>query len=238
MDKLKPQAAVDAYFKRKEKRKGAGNLNLIDVKAKTEPQRQMIQSFIAGMNLVAVGSSGTGKTFIATYLALKDVLIEGNHDKIVFVRSAVATRDQGFLPGTLEEKSEVYALPFKKIVNDICDSGTAWEVLSKKKTIEFITTSYIRGLTLDNCILVLDETQNLDDDELISILTRVGDNTQLIISGDTRQNDLFRSREKSCYDKLMIIAGKMPDEIDVINFLPQDIVRSGFVKKLIMVLEE
>ncbi len=228
----------EEVFQRRTNQRNKDHLNVREIKAITEPQRQMIKSFLNGLNVVAVGSAGSGKSFIATYLALKDVLNYKKHDKIIFVRSAVPTRSQGFLPGSLEEKNEVYSIPFKMIVNDLCENGTAWDILIRKQIIEFTTTSYIRGMTFDNAIVILEEVQNLDNDELLSVLTRTGENTQLILAGDTKQSDLFRSKEKSCYDKLMFISERMKDFIDVIHFLPEDIVRSAFVKKFIMILED
>jgi phosphate starvation-inducible PhoH-like protein len=198
----------------------------------------MIQSFINGSNIVAVGSAGTGKTYLALYLALKDVIESKLHSKIIIVRSNVPTRNSGFLPGSLEEKNEIYALPFRQITNTLCENGSAWDILSKKKIIEFVSTSYIRGLTFDDSIVIVEEVQNLDAEEIKTVLTRAGENTQLVICGDSKQGDLFRSREKSGFELLMYIADNMPGHIDLINFLPRDIVRSGFVKKLLLLLED
>lgn len=180
----------------------------------------------------------THNTFCALYLALRDVLEYKNRDKIIIVRSNVPTRNSGFLPGSLEEKNEIYALPSKQIVNDLCQNGTAWEILTRKQIIEFTTTSYVRGLTFDNAVILLEECQNLDSPELISVLTRLGENSKIIISGDTNQSDLFRSREKSCYDTLMYISDRMQEHLDTIHFYPNDIVRSEFVKTLITILED
>ena len=218
--------------------KSESNLTLIPFKPKTIAQKTMIESWMQGNNIIAAGSSGTGKSFVATWLALVALLIDKTHSKIIYVRSAVPLRDQGFLTGNIQEKSDPFFSPFKKMINNFCENDTASEILEKKKILEFLTTGYLRGETFDNAVIIIEEFQNMDFEELISIMIRVGENTRLILAGDTRQNDLFRSREKTCFDDIMKVARRMPDELDVINFYPADIVRSGFVKKLIMVLEE
>lgn len=216
------------------------NLSVKSIKPLTNSQRQMMDSFVTGINLLAIGSAGTGKTFLAIYLALKNVLSfdPDRKDRILFIRSSVPTRNVGFLPGSLEEKNDIYALPFKQIINQLCENGTAWDILNKKKLIEFQSTSYLRGLTFDNTIIIIDEIQNIDAEEMKTILTRVGENTQVILCGDSKQDDLFRTKEKSCFNFLQEVTRRLPDYFDVVNFLPQDIVRSGFVKQLILVMED
>lgn len=211
--------------------------SLAPVQPKTEAQRMMMTAYLEGQNLVAHGSAGTGKSFIACYLAMKD-LIEREKNRIIIVRSAVPTRDQGFLPGSLEEKSSVYQIPYISIINEICQNGAAWEILTTKKQIQFLTTSYIRGITLDDAVVIVDEFQNMDPKELESILTRVGENTQLILCGDTRQSDLERRKQESSFRWIMRVAERMPDWFDMVRFMPCDIVRSGFVRELIETIEE
>jgi len=203
----------------------------------TWAQQNMIEAFARGANVVAVGSAGTGKSFLASYLALNELLGK-QVEKIVVVRSAVPTRDMGHLPGTLQEKSEVYTIPYKQIFNDLCENGTAWDILTKKNMVEFITTSYVRGITLENAVVIVDEFQSMTTHELYSVLTRTGTNTRLIICGDTKQTDLDGRREKSCYDWFMGVAQKMPSWFDVTTFMHSDIVRSDFVKALIMAVED
>ena len=212
------------------------NLHIKTISPLTQGQRQFFSSFDYGLNIVAHGSAGTGKTYLATYLALKQ-LINGDAETIIFLRSSVSIRSQGHLPGSLEEKEAVYMIPFKTIVNDICECGTAWDSLIKKDKIKFITTSYIRGITLDNCVLIVDEFQNFDASEMESVLTRVGKNSRVIICGDTRQNDLNRKREISCHDWLLRIAKKMPKHFDIVKFYSSDIVRSEFCKAIIIAIE-
>lgn len=214
------------------------NLTVTSLKPKTIAQKSMIESWLQGNNIIAAGSSGTGKSYVAIWLALVALLSDKTQDRIIYVRSAVPLRNQGFLTGDLEEKSDPFFAPFRDMINKLCGSGTAAEVLAKKGAIQYLTTGYLRGETFDNAIIIIEEYQNMDFEEVISVMTRLGENSRLILAGDTKQNDLFRSRETTCFENLMKIAERIPDEIDVIHFYPSDIVRSGFVKKLIMVLEE
>ncbi len=213
------------------------NLSLIDFKPLTTAQSMMVDSYNEGMNVIADGYAGVGKTYVATYLGLKD-LFDGNIEKIIFVRSAVSIRSQGFLPGSQAEKEAVYTTPFKSIVDSLLKNGTAWEVLSKKGYIEFMTTTYIRGISCDKSLIIIEEFQNMDASEIESVLTRVGKDSKVIICGDARQNDLNRKREQSCHEWLLTIARKMPDWFDVITFYPSDIVRSEFCKQLIITIAE
>lgn len=213
-----------------------GNLALKSVSPLTEAQRQLFFSSKAGFNVIADGAAGSGKTYGATYLALER-LFNNEIDKVVFVRSAVNIRSQGHLPGTQDEKEAVYTIPFKEIVNDLCENGTAWDILVKKDLIKFLTTTYIRGITLKNCVVIIDESQNMDIGEMESVLTRLGDNASVIICGDTRQCDLTRKRENSCHDWLLKIASNMPDYFDIVTFMYSDIVRSDFVKQLIITID-
>lgn len=225
--------------KKERKRKVIHNKELLKVrhvKPMTWAQTNMIESYARGANVVAVGSAGTGKSFIASYLALNS-LFNKEVNKIVVVRSAVATRDMGFLPGSLQEKTEVFTIPYRQIFNDLCENGTAWDILTKKGMVDFITTSYVRGITLDNSIVIIDEFQSMTAHELYSVLTRAGKGTRIIVCGDTRQTDLDGRKEKSCYDWFMTVTQKMTDWFEVTAFLQQDIVRSDFVKALIMAVE-
>ena len=181
-------------------KKNGDNLSLVEkVSPKTEGQRQFMFAFEEGMNIVAHGSAGTGKSYVACYLALK-TLFAKQVDKIVIVRSAVSTRDMGFLPGSLEEKSDPYKIPYKQIINQLCGNGTAWDILVKKNMIEFITSSYVRGITIENCVMIVDEFQNCNIQECMSVLTRVGENCQVMLLGDTKQTDLNKKKEESCFN--------------------------------------
>ena len=212
------------------------NLNIKKVEPITEAQREMFASFMQGQNVVACGSAGTGKTYVATYLALQEVFAQ-RKNKVVFVRSAVPTRQIGHLPGDLNEKSLVYTTPFKQIVDDLCENGTAYNILTTKGVIEFMTTSFIRGITLDNCIIIFDEFQSSGWHELASVVSRCGKNTQIVFCGDTKQNDLITNKhDVSGLSNFMKVADDM-EEFDIIRFYPQDIVRSGLVKSWILACE-
>lgn len=226
--------------KKERKRKIIHNKELLKVRhiePMTWAQTDMIEGYARGANVIAVGSAGTGKSFIASYLALNS-LFNKEAEKIIVVRSAVATRDMGFLPGTLQEKSEVFSIPYRQIFNDLCENGTAWDILTKKSMVDFITTSYVRGITLDHSIVIIDEFQSMTAHELYSVLTRMGKGTRLIVCGDTKQTDLDGRKEKSCYDWFMNVSSKMSDWFHTTTFVQQDIVRSPFVKALIMATEE
>ena len=212
------------------------NLNVKKVEPITEAQREMFISFMQGQNVVAAGSAGTGKTYVATYLALQEVFAQ-RKNKVVFVRSAVPTRQIGFLPGDLNDKSLVYTTPFKQIVDDLCENGTAYNILTTKGVIDFMTTSFIRGITLEDCVIIVDESQSASWHELNSLMTRCGKNTQIIFCGDTKQNDLITSKhDVSGFTDFVKVASSM-DEFDIITFHPQDIVRSGLVKSWILAVE-
>jgi phosphate starvation-inducible PhoH-like protein len=213
------------------------NFDLLKVQPKTDGQRKMVKEFRDGKNLVAVGTAGTGKSLISSFLALEKLLTK-QVEKIIIVRSAVNIRNQGFLPGSLEEKEMVYTIPYKCIFDQLCQSGTAWETLTKKGIIQFISTTYIRGLTLENCVVIVDEVQNCDSSECESLLTRLGENCQVIICGDTRQNDLFRKREVSCFDWLMTLMDKLSEYFTVVHFKKEDIVRSQICKAVITAIED
>lgn len=205
----------------------------VEIKPKTEPQRQMIEAYCQGLNLAALGSAGTGKTFISIALALQD-LIANRVSKIYIIRSAVQSRAMGFTPGSEKEKLAPYEAPYKSIVNEILSCGTAWDTLTKKGLIEFMSTSFIRGITLKDCVIILDEAQNTDYAEFSSVITRAGDNARFIACGDTRQSDMERHREKSGFSEVVKVMQSMPKYFEVINFLPEDIVRSGLVKAWII----
>ena len=188
------------------------------------------------LNLILIGSAGTGKTFLSFFLALEEILTgDTEYKKLVIVRSAVPTRDMGFLPGSLKEKAMVYEAPYYEICNDLFGRGDAYDLLKKKGLIEFITTSYVRGTTLRDCIVIVDEIQNLDNQELNSIITRVGKNCKIIFCGDCAQDDL--KRETTGFYKFIAIARNM-ESFGIIEFGTKDIVRSELVKQWIIQKEK
>jgi predicted ribonuclease YlaK len=230
---------------RQMKRKKPINLDLIrEVEPLTDNQELLFQSYKKGQNIVAYGAAGTGKTFITLYNALKDVLDERSpYEKIYIVRSLVATREIGFLPGDHEDKSSLYQIPYKNMVKYMFEmpDDSAFEMLygnlKTQGTISFWSTSFIRGTTLDNAIIIVDEFQNLNFHELDSIITRVGEDSKIMFCGDATQSDLVKTAEKNGIIDFMQILNVMPS-VDVIEFGVDDIVRSGLCKEYLIAKAE
>lgn len=213
--------------------------DLKEIKPLTFPQEQMIKSFVEGNNIVANGSAGTGKTLIALYLALNEVLSkETTIDKIIIVRSIVPCRDIGALPGTLTEKIEPYQIPYQDLVSFLLGKSNAYSTLVDTQIINFFPTSYVRGVSWDNAIIILDELQNCNWEEISSVITRTGDNSKVIAIGDYLQNDLYRNRyDQSGIERFLNVAANMK-EFDIIKFRKEDIVRSELVKSFLIAAEE
>lgn len=204
------------------------------VLAEIEPltQNQLI-AFESEKNLVLHGVAGTGKTFVACYLAFDD-LTKGDYRQLVIIRSAVPTRDMGFLPGSDKEKSAVYEEPYKDIAVELFQRGDAYQILKQKGIVHFMTTSFIRGITLHNAVIFIDECQNMTFHELDSIITRVGKDCRIIFSGDFRQDDFHNKRgEESGLSQFLEIL-KATNRFDMIDFEIKDIVRSDLVKDYII----
>ena len=223
------------------KRKKPINLDIMKaIEPLTDNQEEFFRSYKLDQNIVAYGCAGTGKTFIALYNALRDVLDEkSQYEKIYIVRSLVATREIGFLPGDHEDKSSLYQIPYKNMVKYMFEmpDDSAFEMLygnlKTQGTISFWSTSFIRGTTLDNAIIIVDEFQNLNFHELDSIITRVGENSKIMFCGDATQSDLIKSNEKNGIVDFMKILRIMPS-FDIVEFGAEDIVRSGLVKEYIL----
>ena len=223
------------------KRRKPINTDLMrDIDPLTENQKKLFEAYADDKNLVAYGAAGTGKTFITLYNALQDVLDERSpYEKIYIVRSLVATREIGFLPGDHEDKSDIYQIPYKNMVKYMfaLPTETDFEMLygnlKTQGTISFWSTSFIRGTTLDKAIIIVDEYQNLNFHELDSIITRVGENSRICFCGDARQSDLTKTNEKNGILDFMKIIRSMPS-FDVVEFGIEDIVRSGLVKEYIV----
>ena len=213
---------------------------LVDIEPLTENQKTLFESYRDGKHIVAYVCAGTGKTFITLYNALQDVLDETTpYERIYLVRSLVATREIGFLPGSHEDKADIYQIPYKNMVKYMfqmpsdADFEMLYGNLKSQETIKFWSTSFLRGTTLDNAIVIVDEYQNLNFHELDSIITRVGENTKICFCGDAVQSDLQKSNERNGIHDFMNILRKMPS-FDLIEFGVDDIVRSGLVKEYII----
>ena len=190
-----------------------------------------------GDNLVLTGTAGTGKTFMALYLALEDVLDkETEWDKLIIVRSMVPTREMGFLPGDKEAKEEAFTTPYKTICNELFGDKNSYNKMCTSKQIQFESTSFIRGTTFDNCVIVVDEMQNLNFHELDSVITRVRRHSKIIFSGDYKQSDFKFDDDKNGIIKFLQIVEQLKN-FSIINFGWEDIVRSDFVRDYIMTKE-
>lgn len=215
------------------------NFGMREIRPMTNTQSDMFDSYKEGYNIAAVGSAGTGKTMCAMYLALNDVLKKGGYEKVIIVRSAVQTREQGFMPGSKAEKEALYSVPYSDIVNDLFSRKDAYKILEGKGMIEFMTSSFVRGLTFDNAIIIVDECQSMTYHELDTIITRVGEGSKIVFCGDTRQNDLEISRNRSDVSglaKFLNVISRIKS-FETIKFTSADIVRSGLVKEYILAKE-
>ena len=228
---------VPAYQR---KRKAINTDQLKVIKPLTPNQEKVFKSYEEGKHLILHGTAGTGKTFISLYLALREVLDESTpYDKVYMVRSLVPTREIGFLPGDHEDKSNLYQIPYKNMVKYMFQmpDDNAFEALydnlKSQETISFWSTSFIRGCTMDNAIIIVDEFSNLNFHELDSITTRVGQDSKIIFSGDYTQSDLIKTNERTGVLDFMKIMQTMPS-VDIVEFEISDIVRSGFVKEYLI----
>ena len=232
--------AVGLMSKLSKRKKPIGAELLLDIEPLTDNQRKLFESYDAGKHLVAHGVAGSGKTFLCLFKALQDVLSEYTpYEKVYIVRSLVPTREIGFLPGSHEDKASLYQIPYKNMVKYMfqmpsdADFEMLYGNLKAQETISFWSTSFIRGTTLDNCIIIVDEFQNMSAHELDSIITRVGENCKIMFLGDASQSDLLRQNERNGIVDFMNVLRLMPS-FDIIEFGVDDIIRSGLVKEYII----
>lgn len=200
------------------------------IKPLTSNQQATFDAYRQGFNLMLHGFAGTGKTFCALYLALEEILTKSTtYDKIVLVRSVVPSRDMGFLPGSIKDKIAVYEEPYKEICDDLFDRGDGYNILKMKRLIEFTTTSFLRGLTFNNAIVIVDETNNMTYQEIDTVMTRLGNNSRIIFCGDYRQTDLNKPHEKTGIISFMNVTKRI-NSFRHVEFQKEDIVRSGVVR--------
>jgi len=214
--------------------------NMVSVKPITENQKKAFDAYKKGKNLFLYGAAGTGKTFISLYLAMQEVLDNRTpYDTVYLVRSAVPTREIGFLPGDEEDKTALFQVPYQNMVKFMFEQpnetafANLYDRLKNQGSLFFLTTSFLRGITLDNAIIIVDECQNLNFHELDSITTRVGQDSKIIFCGDVMQTDLQKQYEKEGIVTFMKILEAM-NEFENIEFNIGDIVRSGFVKNYLI----
>ena len=213
----------------------SSKFRLIDLETKfnlTSTQQQVIDAYDNGNHLVLHGLAGTGKTFLSTYLALGEIQ-DGVYEKLHIIRSAVPTRDIGFLPGNSRQKIQVYEDPYRQICSELYGRGDAYEILTQKNYVEFVSTSFIRGTTFRNSIILVDEINNMNFHELDSVITRVGPNCRIILCGDYRQTDLRSSDERAGLKQFLKILNNI-ESFTHFEFGIEDIVRSGIVKEYII----
>ena len=231
---------VNSTPKQMRRKKPINLEHLKDIEPLTDNQEKAFEAYNQGKNLFMYGCAGTGKSFVAMYLALKEI-ISGNspYEKLYIVRSLVPTREIGFLPGDHEDKSNLYQIPYKNMCKymfkmpDDPAFDMLYDNLKAQNTISFWSTSFLRGTTLDNAIILVDECQNLNFHELDSIITRVGTDTKIIFCGDVKQTDLIKTNEKNGILDFMRILELM-DEFSSIEFGIEDIVRSGLIKSYLL----
>ncbi len=235
--KTDPTAGAGMTSKQMRRKKPINTDFLVDIQPLTDNQGTLFKDYSQGKNIFAYGAAGTGKTFIVLYNAIKDVLDEYSpYQKIYIVRSLVSTREIGFLPGDHEDKSALYQIPYKNMVKYMFEMPTDSDFemlygnLKQQETISFWSTSFIRGTTLDDAIVIVDECQNLNFHELDSIITRVGENSKIHFCGDATQTDLTKTYEKNGILDFMKILEQMPSFASI-EFGVDDIVRSGLCKE-------
>lgn len=222
------------------KNKEINHTNLVTIKSITDNQKVVFDSWKEGKNQFLFGAAGTGKTFISLYLALKDVLdLKKPYNKVVLVRSLIPTREIGFLPGDEEDKAALYQVPYQNMVQFMFEMqneqqfNNLYDKLKGQGTLYFLSTSFLRGLTFDNSIIIVDECQNLNFHELDTIITRVGQDSRIFFCGDFDQTDLVHQKEKNGIHNFLKILEEM-EEFNCLEFTLGDIVRSGFVRNYLI----
>jgi len=218
------------------KNKEISSSNLLKIKPITESQKTVFETWKKGQNQFLFGCAGTGKTFVSLYLAMQDVLsLQTKYEKVVLVRSLIPTREIGFLPGDEEDKAALYQVPYQNMVQFMFEQPNEqafkmlYDRLKSQGSLYFLSTSFLRGLTFDNTIIIVDECQNLNFHELDTITTRVGQDSKIVFCGDFFQTDLLKTGDKNGLHDFLRILEEMKD-FNCTEFNIGDIVRSGFVR--------
>ena len=222
------------------KNKEINHNNLVTIKSITDNQKLVFDSWKEGKNQFLFGAAGTGKTFISLYLALQSVMnLKKPYDKVVLVRSLIPTREIGFLPGDEEDKAALYQVPYQNMVQFMFEMqneqqfNNLYDKLKGQGTLYFLSTSFLRGLTFDNAVIIVDECQNMNFHELDTIITRVGQDSKIIFCGDFDQTDLVKQNERNGLHDFLRILEEM-EEFHCLEFTIGDIVRSGFVRNYLI----
>ena len=216
------------------------NSDLVKIEPVTDNQKVVFDSYKKGKNQFLYGCAGTGKTFITLYLAMQEVLRNDTpYDRVVMVRSLIPTREIGFLPGDEEDKAALYQVPYANMAQFMFKQpneqafNILYDRLKAQGSFYFLSTSFLRGLTFDNSIIIVDECQNLNFHELDTIITRVGQDSKISFCGDFMQSDLTKRNEKDGLHDFVKILEEM-DEFNISEFSIGDIVRSGFVRSYLI----
>ena len=213
---------------------------LNQIKPVTDSQKLVFDTWKQGQNQFLFGCAGTGKTFVSLYLGLSEVLRnETPYDKVIMVRSLIPTREIGFLPGDEEDKAALYQVPYSNMMQFMFEQPneqafeTLYNRIKAQGSYYFLSTSFLRGLTFDNSIIIVDECQNLNFHELDTIITRVGQDSKIVFCGDFSQSDLTKTNERNGLMDFLQILQEM-EEFNCIEFNIGDIVRSGFVRNYLI----
>ena len=222
------------------KNKEINSSSMVSVKPITDTQKNVFETWKKGQNQFLFGESGTGKTFVSLYLALRDIFDQKTkYDKVVLVRSLIPTREIGFLPGDEEDKAALYQVPYQNMVQFMFEMSneqqfnSLYDRLKGQGSLFFLSTSFLRGLTFDNSIIIVDECQNLNFHELDTIITRVGQDSRIVFCGDFDQSDLVKHNERNGLHDFLRILEEM-EEFNCSEFSIGDIVRSGFVRSYLI----
>ena len=222
------------------KNKEINNNNLVAIKPITDNQKIVFESFKKGKNQFLFGAAGTGKTFSALFLALQSIMdLKTKYEKVILVRSLIPTREIGFLPGDEEDKAALYQVPYQNMVQFMFEQpneqafNNLYDRLKSQGSLYFLSTSFLRGLTMDNAIVIVDECQNMNFHELDTITTRIGQDSKIVFCGDFDQTDLQKQNEKNGLHDFFRILDEM-EEFNCVEFTIGDIVRSGFVRNYLI----
>ncbi len=222
------------------KNKEINHSSLVAIKPIGELQKKVFETWKKGKNQFLFGAAGTGKTFISLYLALNDIFdLKKPYDKVILVRSLIPSREIGFLPGDEEDKAALYQVPYQNMVRFMFEAAneqqfnSLYDRLKGQGSLFFLSTSFLRGLTFDNSIIIVDECQNLNFHELDTIITRVGQDSKIVFCGDFDQTDLVKQNERNGLHDFLRILNEM-DEFNCTEFTLGDIVRSGFVRNYLI----
>lgn len=206
-----------------------------DFHAKNQKQQQLVNLIEDKEVILATGVAGTGKTYVALATALS--LLGPIYKKVVLVKSVTTLPGEeiGFLKGGMEQKMEPFVMSYVWNIDKICGQGSASSLMNKK-IVEVLPLAFIRGLSIDNSIVIIDEAQNIDTHTFKTMMTRIGEDSKYIFLGDVEQIDR-KKKSESCLQKVMDIFKDSPI-IGTIEFTDEDCVRNPIIPKILSILRE